>query len=184
MAASTSGEFQLPSSWLDSAKYYFSNRRSTVEEAERSLVTRGLKSAGIPLVAAGEETAAPSADGWLARLRKQRLSGKDPRRELNLLEISRPATAKSDHAVIVLPGYGNALGFWWQNMAAMALPGLRLLFVDPLGTGLSGRPSFPSIKVRSAHPASSDQRSRSRPLARPRRFANALPRPKTSLSTR
>lgn len=84
----------------------------------------------------------------VAKLRKVDLGGgKD--RVLNLLEVGTPVRKPGEHTFLVLHGYGGAFAFWWQNMISLcSLPNTRVYFADMLGMGLSGRPSFPSIKVK------------------------------------
>lgn len=106
-------------------------------EAETSLVKRGLPDS-IPLVSAAESTNAAEKTGKRAVLRKIQLPGsKDQSRTyINCLEIG-PWTRQPDEEVTIIGhGYGNALGFWWQNLAAIAAakPNARQYYIDWLGS--------------------------------------------------
>ena len=51
--------------------------------------------------------------------------------------------------MVCLPGYGAGAGFYWKNLEALGR--LRKVYaVDPLGTGLSSRPSFSATNVHEA----------------------------------
>ena len=56
---------------------------------------------------------------------------------------------------------GGAFAFYWQNLISLcSLPNTRIYFADMLGMGLSGRPSFPSIKVKGDANSPANVRSR------------------------
>ncbi|KAH3668518.1 hypothetical protein OGAPHI_002272 [Ogataea philodendri] len=49
--------------------------------------------------------------------------------------------------VVLVHGYGAALGFFYKNFDALTnVPGIRLHALDLLGFGLSSRPKFPNLK--------------------------------------
>ncbi|KAL6937351.1 hypothetical protein ACO0RG_003856 [Hanseniaspora osmophila] len=54
------------------------------------------------------------------------------------------SSASEDHEVVMVHGYGAALGMFFNNFESLGkLPGIKLHCLDLLGFGLSSRPAFP-----------------------------------------
>jgi len=137
--------WSFPNTFTRSAAHWWnSSGKHESQASEEALVRRGLQN--IPLVDASE--ADQDRDGQRAVFRKVQLEGhSDPRYYLNTLEIGNYRRDPDENIVLTMHGYGNGLAFWWQNFQAFAsVPKTRTIFVDWLGMGRSGRPSFPSIK--------------------------------------
>jgi cardiolipin-specific phospholipase len=61
---------------------------------------------------------------------------------LNAIELLPEGGSTHRRTVVLAHGYGNGLGFFCRNLAALAaIPGTRVLAFDWLGWGLSDRPS-------------------------------------------
>ncbi|KAL7004307.1 hypothetical protein EMMF5_006133 [Cystobasidiomycetes sp. EMM_F5] len=146
-----------------SLHHWWSSSTLSGVTAQNDLVRRGFEGTNIHFDESSSEaistpqslTTDPSAghgssgsEGKIARIRKIQLEGgKD--HYLNVLEVGTPVRKAGEHTFVVLHGYGGAFGFYWQNLAAMcSFPNTRIYLMDMLGMGLSGRPKFPSIKVK------------------------------------
>lgn len=101
----------FPSTFKASFNHWWSNSKEEGASAEEALVRRGLGS--IPLVSEAE--ASSSQPGKRGVLRHYQLDGhKDPRYYLNALEVGNYTKSDNEHVQLILHGYGNALGFFWQ----------------------------------------------------------------------
>lgn len=119
--------FAFPHDVKASVSYWYRHSGAlAAKAAERNLIARGLRDAGLPFSIAKQDSIgelehvvdepqgqATATTTKVATLKRVQLGGhKD--RFLNVLEIgNKDKTAENDeHAVLVLHGYGNALAFW------------------------------------------------------------------------
>ncbi|KAM0754094.1 alpha/beta-hydrolase [Meredithblackwellia eburnea MCA 4105] len=157
-SATPTAQFSFPSDWKSSISHWWNADNNNGLNAEHALIKRGLEQSSIQLVTQEERTAlaantqSTSINNKVAVLRDLQLDesvkGKDRKRWfLHFLEVGKPVKDVKEDVTVVTHGYGNGVGFYFQNLQSMtAQPSTRTYFLDWLGMGRSGRPNFPSIK--------------------------------------
>ncbi|KAL8279290.1 hypothetical protein RQP46_008327 [Phenoliferia psychrophenolica] len=154
--------YTFPADLKASVSHWWSTPKNASQLAEEGLVRRGLGE--IELVSPEEVTkrAAAGITKKIAVFRDVLLDGlgvkgSDRKRWfLHSLEgiLGQPIKDEAESVTIVCHGYGNGLGFYFQNLQALtSQPATRTYFLDWLGMGRSGRPSFPYIKTSDDSPA-------------------------------
>jgi cardiolipin-specific phospholipase len=113
--------------YRDSFRHWW--KRSSLEESEEQVLSL------LPFY--------PESDGRReGKIYNVPIDSKNNVHEFNVKNIEARA-GKEDH-VVLIHGYGAALGFFYNNFDSLTeRPGINLHALDLLGYGLSSRPKFP-----------------------------------------
>ncbi|KAK4701609.1 cardiolipin-specific phospholipase, partial [Phenoliferia sp. Uapishka_3] len=156
MTASTAAAaaYAFPSDVRSSLSHWWHAPKDAGLVAEEGLLRRGLESVELVSPEVAEKRATQGATKKIAVFRDVAMDGlgvkgTDRKRYvLHALEVGKPVKERDECTTIVTHGYGNGLGFYFQNLNALTAPtNTRTFFLDWLGMGRSGRPNFPSIKT-------------------------------------